>query len=107
AVLELGFHAHAELFRSGWFIESTLTELVVMLILRTRRRFWRSRPGTALWLSSLILAILVFLITFTEVGVLLKLEPLPLPLVLTLFVLIALYAAVNEVVKNKTVKDLL
>jgi Mg2+-importing ATPase len=107
AVLELGFHAHAELFRSGWFIESTLTELVVMLILRTRRRFWRSRPGTALWLSSLILAVLVFVIPFTEVGVLLKLEPLPMPLVLVLLVLIALYAAVNEVVKNKTVKELL
>lgn len=107
AVLELGFHADAELFRSGWFIESTLTELAVMLVLRTRRRFWQSSPGKALWVSSMLLAILVFVIPFTKLGLLLKLEPLPLPLVGTLLLLIALYVAVNEFVKTRLVKELL
>ena len=106
-VLELGFKAHAELFRSGWFIESTLTELAVMLVLRTRRRFWRSRPGTALWVSSLVLGVLVIVIPYTEVGVLLKLEPVPALLLATLFGLIALYTGVNEAVKNRAVKELL
>jgi hypothetical protein len=35
--LRLGFHASATLARSGWFIESTITELAVMLVLRTSR----------------------------------------------------------------------
>jgi hypothetical protein len=35
--LRLGFHASATLSRSGWFIESTITELAVMLVLRTNR----------------------------------------------------------------------
>lgn len=35
--LRLGFHASAALSRSGWFIESTITELAVMLVLRTNR----------------------------------------------------------------------
>ncbi len=107
AVLELGFHADAELFRSGWFVESTLTELTVMLILRTRRRFWKSAPGNALWISSLVLALLVLLIPFTTVGVLLQLEPLTWPLLATLVGLIAIYAAVNEFVKTRWVKELL
>lgn len=107
AVLRIGFNADAELFRSGWFIESTLTELAVMLILRTRRHFWQSRPGKALWISSLILALTVLVIPFTEVGVLLQLEPLSWQLLLTLFGLIAVYAAVNELVKNRWVKELL
>jgi Mg2+-importing ATPase len=107
AVLRLGFNADAELFRSGWFVESTLTELAVMLILRTRRRFWKSAPGKALWISSLVLALTVFVIPFTPVGLLLHLEPLTWPLVLALFGLIAVYAAVNEFVKNRWVKELL
>ena len=107
AVLRLVFNADAELFRSGWFVESTLTELAVMLVLRTRRRFWKSAPGRALWVSSLVLALIVFLIPFTQVGVLLQLEPLNWPLVGTILGLIAIYVAVNEFVKTRWVKELL
>ena len=35
--LRRGFHASATLSRSGWLIESTITELAVMLVLRTNR----------------------------------------------------------------------
>src|SRR6266516_651754 len=35
--LRLGFHASPTLSRSGWLIESTITELAVMLVLRTNR----------------------------------------------------------------------
>jgi hypothetical protein len=54
--LRLGFHAGVTLFRSGWFIESTVTELAVMLVLRTNRPFYRSRPGRALLASSIAIA---------------------------------------------------
>ena len=37
--------AAPELFRTGWFVESLLTELVIALVVRTRRPFFRSRPG--------------------------------------------------------------
>jgi P-type Mg2+ transporter len=104
AVLRLGFNAHAELFRSGWFVESTLTELVVMLVLRTRKRFWRSKPGKALWISSAALGALVIAIPFTFVGKALQLEPLPLPLLAVLAGLIAIYAAINELVKAKAMR---
>ena len=45
AVLRIGLAAGSTHFRSGWFIESTATELAVMPGLRTSRRLWRSRPG--------------------------------------------------------------
>ena len=104
-ILRAGFNAHAELFRSGWFIESTLTELAVMLVLRTRRHFWKSRPGTLLWVSSVILAVLVVVIPFTGIGVALQLEPLSLPLLLSLFGLIAVYVAINEFAKRRFMRD--
>ncbi|MDD5324978.1 MAG: hypothetical protein PHR71_06700 [Polaromonas sp.] len=39
------FKAAPEEFRTGWFIESLLTELVMVLVVRTRRRLYCSRPG--------------------------------------------------------------
>jgi Mg2+-importing ATPase len=47
-VLSYGFSASVHEFRTGWFVESLLTELAVALVVRTRRRTWRSRPGALL-----------------------------------------------------------
>ncbi|HEX9377563.1 MAG TPA: magnesium-translocating P-type ATPase [Actinomycetota bacterium] len=56
AVLLRVFHAGPALFRSGWFVGSTLTELAVLLVLRTRRPALRSRPGTGLLVTSVVVA---------------------------------------------------
>jgi Mg2+-importing ATPase len=100
-VLRLGFNAGAELFRSGWFVESTFTELVVMLVLRTRKHFWRSAPGKALWISSAVLGALVIVIPFTFVGKALQLAELPPSLLAVLAGLIAIYVAINELAKKR------
>ena len=42
------FATGAEAFRTAWFVESLLTELVIALVVRTRRPFYASRPGTVL-----------------------------------------------------------
>jgi len=48
------FHASAEEFRSGWFIESLATQTLVIFAIRTRLSpFWRSRPSTPLLLAAL------------------------------------------------------
>ncbi|HEX7405215.1 MAG TPA: magnesium-translocating P-type ATPase [Candidatus Nanopelagicaceae bacterium] len=99
-ILRAGFGASAVLFRSGWFVESTLTELTVMLVLRTSRRFWKSRPGKGLLWSSAILAILAIALPYTPLGTLIGLKALPLLLLLILFGMIGVYAALNEVAKK-------
>jgi len=38
------FHASEPLFQTGWFIESMTTQVLVVFCIRTRRRFYRSRP---------------------------------------------------------------
>jgi Mg2+-importing ATPase len=48
------FHAHAPLFRSGWFVESLATQVLVVFVIRTRRSpFFRSRPSKPLLLAAL------------------------------------------------------
>jgi P-type Mg2+ transporter len=38
------FSAGEALFQTGWFIESMTTQILVVFCIRTRRRFYRSRP---------------------------------------------------------------
>jgi len=104
AILRLGFHASETLFRSGWFVESTLTELTVMMVLRTRRRFWRSKPGSGLFWSSAILAVTTVVIPYTGFGRVIGLGALPANLLLLLFGLICVYAVLNEIAKKYWMK---
>jgi Mg2+-importing ATPase len=48
------FEAGEALFQSTWFVVSLLTELAVVLILRTRLPSWRSRPSPYLLFSTLL-----------------------------------------------------
>ena len=43
-------------FQTAWFVVSLLTELAVLLVLRTHKPAWGSRPGTLLWTSTLAVA---------------------------------------------------
>ena len=55
-VLLLLFRASPEEFRTGWFIESSLTELVIAQVVRTRHLFFQGRPNTFLLVSTMVVA---------------------------------------------------
>src|SRR5512139_1364608 len=44
-VLLLALNANTEEFRTGWFLESVISASLVVLVIRSRRPFFRSRPG--------------------------------------------------------------
>jgi Mg2+-importing ATPase len=89
-----------EMFRTGWFIESLLTELVIALVVRTRKPLFRSRPGRLLWLSTLLIAILTLAIPYLPFVTTLGFVPLPWPMLALLIGITLLYAATAEVVKR-------
>jgi Mg2+-importing ATPase len=101
AILLWGFHASAEAFRTAWFIESTATELVVMLVLRTARPFYRSRPSRALLLATAaVMAGTLALPYLPLIAAALGFTPLPIGLLGILAVLTIVYIGANEVVKR-------
>ena len=99
-ILRAGFGAGPELFRSGWFLQSTATELAVMLVLRTSRPFWRSRPGRPLLVSSLLVAAVTLALPYLPIAETLGLTPVPLDILGALAVITALYVGANEVAKR-------
>ena len=64
AVLLLVFRANEATFQTSWFLISLLTELAVVLVLRTHRPAIRSRPSRLLLWSTLAVAAATFTIPF-------------------------------------------
>jgi Mg2+-importing ATPase len=94
------FHATPELFRTGWFVESLLTELVVALTMRTRRPFFRSRPGRVLLLSTMALIPLAVAIPYLPVAAVLGFVPMPGLLAGTVGAVTLAYVAATEAQKT-------
>ncbi|MEO8277272.1 MAG: magnesium-translocating P-type ATPase [Thermoanaerobaculia bacterium] len=94
------FHAAPVEFRTGWFIESLLTELVIALVVRTRRPFYRSRPGRLLLGSTLLMIGITLVLPYLPFHAVFGFVPLPAPLLLALIGLTALYVVAAEGAKR-------
>jgi Mg2+-importing ATPase len=94
------FQAGPELFRTGWFTESLLTELLIAFVVRTRRPLYRSRPGNLLLGSTLALVAVTAGIPYLPFARVLGFVPPPPSLVLALALITALYVAAAELAKS-------
>jgi Mg2+-importing ATPase len=94
------FQAAAEEFRTGWFIESLLTELVIALVVRTRGPFWRSRPGKLLLGSTALVIALTLVLPYLPFASIFGFVPLPAPLMLAMIGLTLAYVAAAEIAKK-------
>jgi len=98
--LLLLFRAAPDEFRTGWFIESLLTELVIALVVRTRHVFFRSRPGKLLLISTLIFIAITLVLPYLPFVSIFGFIPLPAPLMLAMLALTALYVVATEISKR-------
>jgi Mg2+-importing ATPase len=71
------FHAGAPFFQTGWFVESLCTQTLVLFVIRTYERPWKSRPSLALAATVIAVALLGLLIPVTPVAGALGFVPLP------------------------------
>ena len=94
------FAATPAMFRTGWFVESLLTELVVALVVRTRRPFYRSRPGSLLLWSTMAIVVLAFAIPFLPFADVFGFVPLPARLIVAIAGITIAYVAATELAKR-------
>jgi P-type Mg2+ transporter len=87
-------------FQTGWFIESLLTELVIALVVRTRRPFYKSRPGKALLLLTITFGIITLAIPFFPFSHFLGFTPLPVWVMAALVAITGLYVVAAEIAKK-------
>jgi Mg2+-importing ATPase len=88
------------LFRTCWFVESTLSEIIVTFAIRTRTRFYKSRPSKILLLSSVVFGLLTILLPYSPLSTVFDFFP-PTPFLLSLiFGILLLYFIVVEISKH-------
>jgi P-type Mg2+ transporter len=73
------FHASEKLFHTGWFVESLATQTLVVFVIRTAGRPWRSKPSGWLTLNTLAIVAIAVALPFSPLSALLGFTPPPLP----------------------------
>jgi Mg2+-importing ATPase len=100
AVLLGVVHAGPAEFRTVWFVESLLTQSLVVFIVRTNRvPSWRSRPGRWLTLGALGSATLGVVLPLSPLGALINFAPLPSALLVVIAVIAIVYLLLVEGLK--------
>lgn len=93
-------HATESQFQTGWFIESLITELTIVMVVRTRRAFFQSQPGRWLALATAVVVAIALIVPYTPLGSLFGLVPLPWWWLLILIAITSAYLMANEAVKQ-------
>ncbi len=99
-VLLLLLHAKPDQFRTGWFLESVISASVIVLVVRTRRPFFKSPPGKYLLRATLLIVGVTIAIPYTPLAGPLGFGPLPASLLLIIGVIVAFYIVAAELVKS-------
>ncbi len=89
-------------FHTGWFIESLFTQVLVVLVIRTRLSpFWHSRPSRPLLGAIAAALVTAVVIPMSPIGDLLGFTALPAPFWALLVILVGSYLGLVELVKRR------
>jgi Mg2+-importing ATPase len=94
------FHAGEALFRTGWFVESLATQILVVFVIRTATSPWASRPSRGLVVGVALCLGTGVALPFTPLGAALGFTPLPPLFFGVLAVMVVTYLGIVEVVKR-------
>lgn len=99
-ILLVVLQANEKLFQTGWFVESLCTQVLVIFIIRTRGRPWRSRPHPLLVAAALAMVGVAAGLPFTPLGVHFGFVPPPASFYAILGGLVMAYLLIVELAKR-------
>lgn len=103
-VLLLLFKANEQFFQTGWMLESVISAMVVMLIVRTKRPVIKSKPSNKLLLAIVLVAIALIAIIYSPINTYLGLIALPAQALLSMLAISLIYALTAEILKKQFYK---
>jgi Mg2+-importing ATPase len=98
--LLLVLHATQVQFRTGWFIESVISASLIVLVIRSRKPFFRSRPGKYLLMTTLSIFAAALIVPFTPLAALFGFSPPPVSFLLLIGLIVLFYIFAAEAVKK-------
>ena len=92
-------NATVEQFRAGWFIESIASAALIVLVVRTRRPFFKSRPSKLLVIATLGVVIVAALMPYLPFATVLGFQAMPGHFYPIIALIIFVYVAAAEATK--------
>ena len=99
-LLSIVMGGNVAVFRAGWFIESTLSEILVTFSIRTKKTFFSSTPSKMLLGISIICSLLTLLLVYSPLNMFFEFHPPSFIILLAIFGELALYFSTVELVKK-------
>jgi Mg2+-importing ATPase len=92
--------ATTDQFRTGWFLESVFTELLIVPVIRTSKSFYKSKLGRPLLMATVVVFVIALALPYTALGTLLGFTPIPVSFLLVLAIITSSYLVASEVTKK-------
>ncbi|HBK42055.1 MAG TPA: magnesium-translocating P-type ATPase [Porphyromonadaceae bacterium] len=92
--------ANEQLFQTGWFVESVISATLIVLVVRTRVPFFRSKPGKYLALATALVIAFVLFIPFSPFMKLFEFVELPPIFFVWMIAIVTCYIASAELAKR-------
>ena len=99
-VLLLVLHATQDQFRTGWFLESVISASLIVLVIRSRKPFFKSRPSKYLFMATLLVVVVTLILPFTPLGKIFGFSPLPISFLLLIGIIVMGYIISAEMAKT-------
>jgi Mg2+-importing ATPase len=100
AVLIKYFHASEKEFQTGWFLESVVSATLIVLVVRTRNVFYKSKPGKYLFITTILMVAFVLLLPVLPIATILGFAPVGPGLYIAMLSIVLLYLISAEVCKK-------
>jgi len=96
---------HQQLFQTGWFVESLLSQTLIVHIIRTGRiPFLQSSASLPLTITGVLICIIGVALSFLPIGAWFGFVPLPGIYWVFLAVILVAYMTLTQFVKNRVIR---
>jgi len=99
-LLLLVLHVTQVQFRTGWLLESVISASLIVLVIRSKKIFYKSRPGKNLLIATLSVIAAVLVLPFTPLAGPFGFSPLSIPSIVGIMLIILAYLVTTELVKK-------
>ena len=93
------FKLNESAFQTSWFIESIITEILILFVVRSRRPLLKSKPGNMLTIIGAISVIITILLTLPPLAALLGFSIAHSKQVIAILIILILYVITADVLK--------
>lgn len=95
------FSASESLFQTGWFVESLITQILVIFVIRTAASPFNSRPSLPLFISIATVVAIGILLPFSPIASYFSFVKLPFYYFAFLVIAVSVYLFVVQIIKQK------